>query len=138
MKNSSIESDTIFSEASNQSLKSLPNLDNGINNNPENLQNMTGLDEKRLYAAMSYMAFLVFVPLLTRRKDPFINFHAKQGLGILVGYVLAAIAANWISAIGSLIFITLLVFDIIALVFTLQGRSWRIPGIGHLAEKVRL
>lgn len=105
---------------------------------PEAAQDMTGLDEKNLYAALSYVAVLVFIPLLTQRNDPYVSFHARQGLVILVGYVIAIIVAIWISWLGSLLAFMLLLANVVALFQALQGRTWKIPGIGMLAEKFQV
>ena len=105
---------------------------------PENTEELTGVSEQNLFAALSYLTVLVFVPLLTRKEDPYVNFHVRQGLVMLVALILAAIASVWINVVGATLFLLLLIADIVALVMTLQGRRWRIPGIGHLAEKISI
>ena len=99
------------------------------------LKEFTNLDEEHIYAAMCYLFVLVFVPILTRKQDPFINFHARQGLVIVVGVILSAVIAMWTSWLGSIIFLLLLIADVIALIQAMQGRTWKIPLIGMLAEK---
>jgi uncharacterized membrane protein len=106
------------------------------NNTPDNQP--FDIDERRLMSALAYLGVLVFVPLLMRRDDPTIVWHIKQGLVILIGLVLALIAAAWNSAVGSFIFLLLIVVDIIALVQALVGQQWRIPIIGNLADKFRI
>lgn len=91
-------------------------------------------DPSRLMAAVSYVGVLVFVPIFLKREDPFVNFHAKQGLVIFVGIVIAAIAARWISVIGSLLFVLMLIASILGLLQALLGRRWKIPGIGDIAN----
>ena len=104
----------------------------------ENLAQLTGLDEQRLYAAFSYVFVLVLVPLLTRRGDDFVQWHAKQGLVLMIGFIIAGVAAAWINVLGTLLFLLLLVADIVGLVMALQGRKWKIPGIGVLAQKFNI
>ena len=101
-------------------------------------QDITGISERNLYAAMSYLLFLVIVPLLTRRTDPFVNWHARQGLVILLGFILASILSASFPAVGNLLFLLLLIGNVVALVLTLQGRSWRVPGVAQLADKFRI
>jgi len=96
---------------------------------------LTGIEDDKLFAVLSYLLVLVFIPLFMKRNDPFIQFHAKQGLVIFVGFVLSLIAAQWLPSLGSLLFIVLLIVDIIALVQALLGRRWKIPLIGELAQK---
>jgi uncharacterized membrane protein len=105
---------------------------------PDSLDDVTNLDESRLYAAMSYLMILVLVPWLTKRGDSFVNWHVRQGLVVLAAMVIALITAAWWSAVGSLLFLLLLIGDVIALVMALQGRKWKIPGIGTLASKIRI
>lgn len=106
--------------------------------NDSNLNDVTGLDERRLMAALSYVGVLVFVPLLMRKDDPFVRWHVQQGLVLLAGIILALLAAAWIAAVGNVLFLLLLVVDLIALVQALLGRRWKIPGIGQLAEQFRI
>lgn len=86
-------------------------------------------------AGLSYLGVLVLIPLLTRKNNSFVYFHAKQGLVIFVGEIIALIAGQWIVAVGSLVFILLLIASVIGLIQALQGRRFSIPGIGQLAEK---
>lgn len=109
-------------------------MTNGGNRVPK-LGDVTGLDERRLMAALSYVGVLVFVPLLVSKDDPFVRWHVQQGLVVLAGLVLALVAAAWVAVVGNVLFLVLMVVDIIALVQALLGRRWRIPGIGQLAEK---
>jgi len=104
----------------------------------DNLEDVTGLDDSRLYAAMAYLLILVAVPWLTRRNDPFVNWHVRQGLVVLGGVVIALIAAAWWSTLGSLLFVALMIGDVVALVQALQGKKWKIPGVGQLAAKLRM
>ncbi|MEX2054675.1 MAG: hypothetical protein WD972_00695 [Candidatus Andersenbacteria bacterium] len=99
---------------------------------------LTGIDDDKLFAVLSYLLILVVVPLFVKRNDPFIQFHAKQGLVILIGFILSLIAAQWLPSVGSLLFIVLLIVDMIALVQALLGRRWKIPLIGELAQKFNI
>lgn len=87
-------------------------------------------------AGLSYLGVLVLIPLLTRKKNPFVYFHAKQGLVIFVGEVIALIAGQWIVVVGSLVFILLLIASVIGLIQALQGRRFSIPGIGQLVREL--
>lgn len=102
------------------------------------LRETTGLDERMLYAVLCYVPLLVIIPLLVRRNDPFLNFHIRQGLVIVAGFVIALIAAWWLSAVGSGLFLILVIGDVVALVMALQGRKWKIPLLGYLAGLFRL
>lgn len=104
----------------------------------QDMVDLTGLDSERLYAAFSYLAVLVVVPLLTAKDNPFVNFHIRQGLLVLGGLIIGSIAANWSAVVGGTLLVLILIADIVALVQALQGRTWKIPGLGQLAEKIRI
>jgi fumarate reductase subunit D len=105
---------------------------------PPNPQDLLGIDDNKVFAAMSYLGVLVFVPLIMKKNDPFVYFHVKQGLVLLASFVLAGIAGIWISTVGTLLFLLLLLANVIALIQALQGRRWQIPLIGTLASKFRV
>lgn len=104
----------------------------------DDLDGTTGVSERGLMAALSYVGVLVLVPLLLRRDNPFVVFHAKQGLVVLLGFIVSLLAAQWIAVVGSTLFLVLLVLDVIALVQALLGRRWRIPGISYLADRFQI
>lgn len=101
---------------------------------PNDPNDMTGLDDSKLYAVLSYLFILVFVPLLTRRNDPFVAFHAKQGLVIFVGYIVAAITAMWVPAIGNFLWLLLMIASIVGVIKAAQGKRWRAPVIAKIAD----
>ncbi len=100
---------------------------------PDN-NDLTGLDSNVLLASMSYIGVLVLIPILSgATKHSFINFHAKQGLVILAGEIIAIIASVWISSLGGLLFILMLIASIVGLFTSLHGEKRYIPGIGTIA-----
>ena len=105
---------------------------------PDTLDDITNLDERRLYAAMAYLMILVVVPWLVRREDPFVNWHIRQGLLAFAGMIIASVLAVWWANVGGLLFLLLLIGNVVALVMALQGRKWRIPLLGQLAGKIRI
>jgi uncharacterized membrane protein len=72
------------------------------------------------------------------KNDPFVKFHAKQGLVILIGYVIAMIGVGWIPVLGNLAWLLLAVASIAGLIQALQGKRWKIPVVGDLAEKLKI
>ena len=100
-------------------------------------KDIIGVDEARVYAALAYLFILVIAPLAQYKQDPFVNFHIRQGLILSAGFILAGMmAAWWISSLGALLFVLLLMLDTVAMVLALQGRKWKVPLIGSLAEKI--
>lgn len=96
-----------------------------------------GIQEREVWASMAYLWILVLVPLFMS-TDPFVRFHVRQGLVLLIGTVIALILNRLIPAVGNMLFLLILLIDIIGLVQALQGRWWKIPIVSQLAEKIRL
>ncbi len=92
----------------------------------------------RLMAALSYLGVLCFIPLLFGRNDPFVNFHARQGLVIWAWSVLALISLGlpgfgWFFRF-SVNLITIL--SLIGLVAVALHKTWKFPFVHDLAEKL--
>lgn len=95
-------------------------------------------------AVVAYILF--FVPLLTDAKDdPFVKFHVKQGLVLLLAAVanwVASFILVWIPIIGWLAMgvfsIGLLVLWIMGILNALQGEKKELPLIGSYASKFNL
>jgi uncharacterized membrane protein len=89
-------------------------------------------------AIIAYLGILVLIPLLTDAKnDPFVKFHTKQGLLVLIGLVLSSIIVvvpvlGW--AIGSLIWIASIILMIIGIMNAANGKQEELPLVGHLAR----
>ncbi|MEX2054082.1 MAG: hypothetical protein WD883_00865 [Candidatus Colwellbacteria bacterium] len=97
-------------------------------------------------AAIAYLVF--FVPLLTdAKKDPFVRFHVRQGLGLLITFfalrflTLVLIAPLFSLLTGLYLGILYLAnLVLIALFFlgvwnALKGEKTPLPVIGPLADK---
>ncbi len=48
-----------------------------------------GASNNTVLAILAYLSILVIVPLVANKdNDPFVKFHAKQGLVLLIGWVI--------------------------------------------------
>jgi fumarate reductase subunit D len=97
-------------------------------------------DEGRLAAVMSYIPFLCFVPLLSMRHNEEARFHARQGV---ILFLIEALAVLFLfDRISDFVFTTILIvavaFSIAGIYFGMQGRNYRLPIIGDLADKTKL
>lgn len=101
---------------------------------PNDPNDLIGLDDSRLYAALSYLFVLVLVPLFLKRDDPFVVFHAKQGLVIAIGYILATIAVMWVPVLGNILGLLLMVGSVVGVIKASQGKRWRAPVIANIAD----
>lgn len=105
---------------------------------PPTTEEIAGIDSNNLMAALSYLGLLVLIPLLVARKDEFVLFHAKQGLVILIGYVITLVAVGWIPILGNLAWLLLIIASIAGFIQALQGKRWKVPIVGDLATKFKI
>jgi len=108
-------------------------------------------DGARWIAAAGYVAFVCFFALWKARRDPFIRFHASQGLLLFVTEC-AAVAIAFIRGltIGKIRFVGLVVVGLFELMTALGalalsavgfakalfGEYWSMPFLGEYRERV--
>lgn len=95
-----------------------------------------GIDETRILAAISYIWILALVPLLLKRDNEFVMFHAKQGLVLFIIEVIGAFIF-WIPVIGWLLWVLVVVLAIVGFLSALQGKRVELPVVSMLARKIR-
>lgn len=97
-------------------------------------------DDGRLAAIMSYIPFLCFVPLLNMKDNKEARFHARQGLILFLIELVAVLFL--IDAVSDLVFKAVLFAamgaSIAGIYFALQGKNYKLPIIGDLADKTKL
>lgn len=93
--------------------------------------------DNKFVAALSYVGILFLVPLLVKKDSPFAQFHAKQGLVLCIAFFVGSFIF-WFPIIGWAAAIFLLVVDIMALVKTLSGEAWSIPGVKDVVKKLNI
>lgn len=107
-------------------------METGIQYTPEDVQ------ENKVIAFLSYLGLLVLIPLLAKKDSPFAQFHAKQGLVLLIAWVALGII-SWIPFIGWVIgiigLIVLAVFGIMGIINALSGQAKELPLIGQFGSK---
>ncbi|MCX6759386.1 MAG: hypothetical protein NT012_02385 [Candidatus Nealsonbacteria bacterium] len=97
-------------------------------------------EQSNIMAILSYISVLCLIPILMKKKDEFVNFHAKQGFILFV-----AEAATWMvfSIFPFLWFLVnifglvWLVLSIIGIVNVLNKKKKEIPLLGRFAEKIK-
>jgi len=86
-------------------------------------------------AILCYIGILVLIPLLTDAKDePFVKFHVKQGLVLLIVSVIVG-AISWIPVVGWLLGIGTFILWIIGIINAAGGQEKELPIIGSFGEK---
>lgn len=95
------------------------------------------IEDNALVAALSYLGVLVAVPLFLKRESPYCQFHAKQGLVLLVMWILGSFVF-WFPIIGWGLAIAVFVLNVIAFIKALQGQKWEMPVLGDIAKKINI
>ncbi len=99
------------------------------------------IEQNKLMALLSYLGILVLIPLLAKKDSPYAQFHAKQGLVLLLGWI-AATVINVIPILGQIVFVLcsifLFVLFIIGIINALSGNVKELPLIGQFAHKINL
>ncbi len=91
-------------------------------------------------AVLAYLGILIVVPFLTEaHKDPFVKFHLKQGVVLIifeiVGFFVGAIPVlGWF--VGWLIWLATLVFVVIGIMNAASGDEKMLPVIGPFATNL--
>jgi len=89
-------------------------------------------------AILAYLGILIIVPFVTEaHKDPFVKFHLKQGLALIIMEVAAMIIAaipvlGWV--LSPIVWIVALVFLIMGIINAASGKMKELPIIGSIAR----
>jgi uncharacterized membrane protein len=107
---------------------------------PEKLTLEQEIEEGRAAALLAYVPFMCFVPLLKMRHNRFALRHGKQGLVLFFVEILALIF--YIPFISQHFWAFVLILALLASIYgilqVLQGRDWKLPLLGNLADKIQL
>jgi uncharacterized membrane protein len=93
------------------------------------------VEANKIFAVLAYLGILVLVPLLAKKESKFAMFHAKQGLVLLIGWII-----GWLLSfvfIGFILDIVLIIFSIWGLINAATGKMVKLPLVGDLGEKFK-
>jgi len=97
-------------------------------------------DRGLIAAILSYVPLLCLIPLLQMRDNEQARFHSRQGLILFLIEILAALFL--IPGLSSLIWKTVIIValgaSVAGIVFGIQGKMYKLPIIGDIADKMRL
>lgn len=109
--------------------------------NEQMLKDPKDINDNKLLAAIGYLGILCLLPLLLKKDSEFAQYHGKQGLVLLIAWVIVSFI-NIIPILGwlawfvlSIIFFVLMVTGVIK---ALQGEYWQMPVLGAYAKKINL
>jgi uncharacterized membrane protein len=107
-----------------------------------------GSSDRTLMVVLSYVSFLSLIPYLTKKDDPDIYWHAKNGLALFLAevvWIVIRIALAFIHipflgcgmwAISCAISLGFLAISIVCIIKGVNGERFRIPVITDFAEKM--
>lgn len=90
-----------------------------------------------LMGVLSYLGPLVIIPILTAKNDPFVKYHIKQGLVLLViGAVVWVFAMTlWqFYVLYQIINVGMLVLMVLGIINVVQGKTAPLPLVGQFAR----
>jgi uncharacterized membrane protein len=101
-------------------------------------------DEDKVMLVLAYFGILALIPFLVS-KEPYVKWHAKQGLTLVAAFVILNIGIFIIGMLPFIGLITLLISPLVglgylvvffvAIVRALKGERWRIPVVADMADK---
>jgi uncharacterized membrane protein len=104
--------------------------------------------DRTLMLVLSYIGLLALIPLLVKKEDREVQWHAKNGLAIFVAYIIVIILWNIVtyflpttigcvlSFVGCALWIGYLVIIILGIMKALKGERFIVPGISDFADKM--
>ena len=104
--------------------------------------------DRTLMVVLAYLWILALIPLLTKKDDREVQWHAKNGLAILgaeiavwlvffiLGFVVPDIAGCGLSMISCVVWIGFLVVRILCIVKATSGQRFRVPVVSDFADKM--
>ena len=86
--------------------------------------------ESRLWAYLSYISFLCFLPSILGVNDAFTRFHAKQGRKLFF----ASLVLSWIPGLNAIAWLLQVVLAVIGIRNVSNGATEELPVVGRLGE----
>lgn len=122
---------------------------NSINNTPDSTQDFDAEDirDNKRMALLSYLSWLVIIPLISSPKSKYARYHMNQGLVLaileIIWMILTMIlnsiffAISWrlgsiVSTIFSVCSFTFLILSIMGIINVVNGKAKELPFIGKI------
>jgi len=94
-------------------------------------------EQKTLMGILAYLGILVVIPFLMAKDDPFVKFHIKQGLVLVVIELVVWVLGTsmWqLWMILNLVNLATLVLAIVGIVNVIQGKQKELPLVGSFSK----
>lgn len=95
------------------------------------------IEKNKTAAVLSYFWILCLLPLLTKQRSKFCQFHAKQGFVLFV-LETAGCLIYWFPIFGQLLMLMFFIISIVAVLRTLNGEYWKIPYVYEWSKKIKM
>ncbi len=104
--------------------------------------------DRTIFLILSYLGILSLIPLLVKKDDPEVQWHAKNGVvlfgaecvwaiaQVAIGFAHIPILGCVSGLVGCLVWIAFLALSIICIVKAVGGQRFRIPMLTDMAEKM--
>ncbi len=98
------------------------------------------IEEGKAAAILGYIPFMCFVPLIKMKDNPFAVKHGKQGLILFIIEIVAVIflLPKISDLFWGMVVVLCLASAVAGIYFAIQGKDWKIPFIGDLADKIKI
>jgi uncharacterized membrane protein len=107
----------------------------------EQLEHPSDSDQSLFMGLLCYLGILVIIPLLASKKNPFVKFHIKQGLVLVVCEAVLWVAMKIFWPLMPLIWILQLVVFVLAvigIVNVVQKKQKELPIVGKFARTIKI
>lgn len=99
------------------------------------------IEDNKVVAAIGYIGILCLIPLILKPKSKFAKFHGKQGLILVIGWVINFFIGiipfiGWL--LGFIGLIALIILSILGILKALAGEYWEMPYLSDYAKKINI
>ncbi len=103
--------------------------------------------DRTIMLVLSYLWILFLVPLLAKKDDPEVQWHAKNGFALFITEIVVWVACRIVihfipfagcglSLVSCVVWLGFLAIRVMAIVKATQGQRMRIPVISDFADKM--
>ena len=99
------------------------------------------MENRTLMGVLAYLGPLVIVPYVSAKDDPFVKFHIKQGIVLLVIEIVLWLATSMFYAlysISGLLQLVVLIYAVWGIVNVVQKKEKELPFIGSFAKQIKI
>ena len=99
------------------------------------------INEQTVMAALSYLGILILIPFFVKKEDPFVHYHIKQGVVLLIPELILYVVSGmmyFLWPVWNIIWLIILGFTIVGVINCLTKKEKPLPFIGQYASRVNI